>query len=53
VSNSTVLSPVITIGTAYQVNTPQLAFSYSQAQQPFCSQSGTNQTATPDPSPSR
>jgi hypothetical protein len=53
VSNSTVLSPVITIGTAYQVNTPQLALSYQLALQPDCSQSGTNQTATPDPSPSR
>jgi hypothetical protein len=54
-SNSTVLSPVISIGTAYQVsqNPAPISLRYSQAQQPFCSQTGVNQSATPEPSPSR
>lgn len=53
-SNSTALTPVVSTATAYFVsNPPQVVLRYSQAQQPFCQQTGVNQSVTPEPSPSR
>lgn len=53
-TNSIPLSPTVSIATAYKVsNPPQQALRYSQAQQPYCQLAGVNQTATPEPSPSR
>lgn len=53
-STSTALTPTVTIATSYQVNSAtQISLGYSTALQPDCSQTGANQTATPNPSPSR
>ena len=53
-SNSTALTPGVSVATAYKVNNPtQLVLRYSQALQPGCQQTGVAQTATPLPSPSR
>ena len=52
-SNSTVLSPSVSVATAYQVNEPQLVLAFSNALLPLCQLTGVNQTATPQPSPSR
>jgi hypothetical protein len=52
-SNSTPLSPSVSIATAYFVSAKQVVLRYSQALQPDCNQTGIDQTATPDPSPSR
>lgn len=52
-SKSTALTPAVSIATAYKVNSAtQIALSYSLALQPDCQQTGVNQTATPNPSPS-
>ena len=53
-TNSIPLRPTVSIATAYKVNNPtQQVLRYSLALQPGCQMTGVNQTATPEPSPSR
>ena len=52
-TNSIPLTPSVSIATAYKVNqATQIVLAYSLALQPVCQQTGVDQTATPNPSPS-